>query len=100
MKKSSKIIHLKKFSHVFTRWHTSCIMLLAFRKNGARRKLKLTLGVKIMNTIIILIAIAIVVRTLLVIKQRPRNVKVVPYIPAVRRESFREVAADRSRRYW
>ena len=38
MKKSSKIIHLKKFSHVFTRWHAPCIMLLAFRKNGARQK--------------------------------------------------------------
>ena len=53
-----------------------------------------------MNAILVILVIALIVARLLVIKQRPRNVKVVPYIPTVRRESFSEVAADRSRRYW
>lgn len=53
-----------------------------------------------MNAILVILVVALVVARLLVIKQKPRNVRVVPYIPAARRESFGEVASDRSRRYW
>lgn len=53
-----------------------------------------------MNAILIAIAVAIVVRCLLSNKQTRNVTRVVPYVASDRQESFSEVSAERSRRYW